>query len=284
MAPICRICSYRQVESTPRPVFHLHSSSREVRYMQGVEDRSSPHNYMCPTCMDIHSTWPEVGLNVCLSDSQLHNFHHPRDPTVTCPPDPFHVDWVTVSGGTIPDLTHAFTVDYKRQPRPMRVLVSAGLNDLMRGASVTDMVARFINLKEVIEKQNSYHSHAPNEMVIATIINPPKLVWFEGNGPAPANFENKLDMLKEINSWIQFYNKDNGRTCTPSFHRFGVRTARRKLGNGKIANTQSHQFSQWRQSEPTHDMVHLSDQWRVRMGQAVMRWFKGEFDRFGVLD
>ena len=252
--------------------------------MQGVEDRSSPHNYMCPTCMDIHSTWPEVGLNVCLSDSQLHNFHHPRDPTVTCPPDPFHVDWVTISGGTIADLTHAFIVDYKRQPRPMRVLVSAGLNDLMRGASVTDMVARFINLKEVIEKQNSYHSHAPNEMVIATIINPPKLVWFEGNGPAPANFVNKLEMLKEVNSWIQFYNKENGRTCTPSFHRFGVRTARRKLGNGKIANTQSHQFSQWRQSEPTHDMVHLSDQWRVRMGQAVMRWFKGEFDRFGVLD
>ena len=166
----------------------------------------------------------------------------------------------------------------------MRVLVSAGLNDLMRGASVTDMVARFINLKEVIEKQNSYHSHAPNEMVIATIINPPKLVWFEGNGPAPANFVNKLEMLKEINSWIKFYNKENGRTCTPSFHRFGVRTARRKLGNGKIANTQSHQFSQWRQSEPTHDMVHLSDQWSVRMGQAVMRWFRGEFDRFGVLD
>ena len=124
MAPLCNICSYRQVNSRPRSVFHLHSSAREVRYMQGVEDRSSHHTYMCPTCMAVHSTWPEVGLNVCLSDSQLHNFHHPRDLTVTCPPDPFHVDWVTISGGTIPDLTHAFIVDYKRQPRPMRVLAS----------------------------------------------------------------------------------------------------------------------------------------------------------------
>ena len=99
----------------------------------------------------------------------------------------------------------------------MRVLlVSAGLNDLMRGASVTDMVASFIQMKEAIERQDVYHSNTPNEMVIATILNPPKLVWFEGNGQTPANFENKLDTLKEVNSWIQFYNKENGRTCTPS--------------------------------------------------------------------
>ena len=76
----------------------------------------------------------------------------------------------------------------------------------------------------------------------------------------------------------------NGRICTPSFHRFGVRTARRRLGDGRVASVQSHQFSQWRQTEPTHDMVHLSDQWRIRMGQAVIRHFTVEFARFGALD
>ena len=42
-------------------------------------------------------------------------------------------------------------------------------------------------------------------------------------------------------------------------------------------------MSQWRQSEPVHDMVHLSDAMRVRMGQAVIRHFSCEYDRFGAL-
>ena len=166
----------------------------------------------------------------------------------------------------------------------MRVLVSVGINDFMRGADVTTMIEKYIALKELIEAQNSKHPQTKNEMVIATVLNPPKLVWFEGNGPPPANFVNHLDMIKELNSWIKFYNEQNGRICTPSFHRFGVRTARRRLGDGRVANVQSHQFSQWRQTEPTHDMVHLSDQWRIRMGQAVIRHFTGEFARFGALE
>ena len=77
---------------------------------------------------------------------------------------------VTIVGGTIPDLTHAFTVDYKRQPRPMRIFVSAGLNNLPRGTSRDTIVERFIHLKETIDAQNVYHPHAKNELVIATIL------------------------------------------------------------------------------------------------------------------
>ena len=275
MAPYCLICSYRQVDDRPRPLFHLHSSPREVRILQGAEYTTGNPDYMCPTCMVMHSTWPDYGLNVALGTSQLHNFHQPWDPTVTCPPDPFHIDWVTISGGTISDLTHAFTIDYKKQPRPMRIFVTAGLNDLLRGASRDTIVERFIHMKEVIDAQNSFHPHARNELVIATVLNPPKLVWFEANGPPPANHVNHLADIKEINAWLKNYNGDNGRVCTPSFHRFGVRT---------IKGVQSHQLSQWRQSEPIHDMVHLNDYWRVKMGQAVIKHFRGEWDRFGTLD
>ena len=275
MAPYCMICRYRQAEERPYPLFHLHSSPREVRILQGVENTTSNPDYMCPTCRAMHATMPDYGLNVCLGTSQLHNFHQPWDPRVTCPPDPFHIDWVTISGGTIPDLTHAFTVDYKRQPRPMRVFVTAGLNDLLRGTSRDTIVERFIHLKETIDAQNVYHPHARNELVIATILNPPKLVWFEANGSPPANHNNRFKDIKEINDWLKNYNRDNGRVCTPSFHRFGVRT---------IRGVQSHQLSQWRQSEPFSDMVHLNDYWRVKMGQAVIKHFRGERDRFGTLD
>ena len=275
MAPYCMICSYRQAEERPYPMFHFHSSPREVRILQGVEYTTSNPDYMCPTCRVMHSTFPDYGLNVCLGTSQLHNFHQPWDPTVTCPPDPFHIDWVTISGGTIPDLTQAFTVDYRRQPRPMRIFVTAGLNDLLRGTSRDTIVERFIHLKETIDAQNVYHPHAKNELVIATILNPPKLVWFDANGPPPPNHINQLKDIKEINDWLKTYNKANGRVCTPSFHRFGVRTLR---------GVQSHQLSQWRQSEPISDMVHLNDYWRVKMGQAVIKHFRGERDRFGTLD
>ena len=275
MAPYCMICSYRQAEERPYPMFHFHSSPREVRILQGVEYTTSNPDYMCPTCRVMHSTFPDYGLNVCLGTSQLHNFHQPWDPTVTCPPDPFHIDWVTISGGTIPDLTQAFTVDYRRQPRPMRIFVTAGLNDLLRGASRDTIVERFIHLKETIDAQNVYHPHAKNELVIATILNPPKLVWFDANGPPPPNHINQLKDIKEINDWLKTYNKANGRVCTPSFHRFGVRTLR---------GVQSHHLSQWRQSEPISDMVHLNDYWRVKMGQAVIKHFRGERDRFGTLD
>ena len=283
MAPYCYICSYRQQEGRNRPVFHTHSSAREVRIMQGAEFALGNPGYMCPTCRVVHATWPDYGLNVVLGDSQLHNFHQPRDPEVSCPPDPFHIDWVTISGGTISDLTHAFTVDYRKQPRPMRIFVSAGLNDMIRGASRDTMVERFIHLKEVVEAQNTFHPEAKNELLIATILNPPKLVWFEGNGTPPANFTNYLQDMKELNSWIKFYNRENGRTCTPSFHRFGVRTTKVRAGHG-TTTIQTHQLSQWRQSEPVRDMVHLNDVWRIRMGRSVIKYFGAEVGRFGNLD
>ena len=276
MAPLCNICSYRQTtRDKVGPVYHLHSSAKEVRLMQGMEYSTSRNpDYFCPTCMTRHPTYMDYGLNVCLSDSQLHNVHHPRDQSVVCPPDSVHIDWVTISGGTVADLAHAFTVDYKKSPRPMRILVAAGLNDILRGADRDTVVERFIHLKETIDAQNVFHPHAKNELVIATILNPPKLVWLPGNGSPPNNFKNHLKDLKELNSWIKFYNRENGRVCTPAFHRFGVRT---------VKGVQAHQLNQWRQSEPVMDMVHLNDRFRVRMGQAVVRHFMGEQDRFGNL-
>ena len=277
MAPLCDICSFREGCGRARPIYHLHNSPREVRRLQGV-DGTTNKSYMCPTCNIMHSSMPDTGLNVCLADSMLHNIHHPKDPTVVCPPDPLHVEWVTISGGKIRDLTHAFVVDYWRQTRPMRVLVSAGLNDLLKGHTRDMIVEDFIHMKEVITAQDKQ-----NELVIATVLNPPKLVWFPGNGTPPSSFTNHLKDIMELNSWIKFYNTENGRICTPSFHRFGVRTTRGRLAGGPLTSIQAHQFSQWKETEPTRDMVHLNDRWRVRMGQAVIRHFQGEIQRNGVL-
>ena len=42
-----------------------------------------------------------------------------------------------------------------------------------------------------------------------------------------------------------------------------------KNGTRKNRQGKMHQLRQWRQSEPDHDKVHLSDEWRVRMGIQV---------------
>ena len=88
----------------------------------------------------------------------------------------------------------------------MRVLVSAGLNNLLRGATRDSMVEDFIHMKEVIQAQDAQHPHKQNELVIATVLNPPKLVWFSGNGPPPTEFKNHLKDIMELNSWIKFFN------------------------------------------------------------------------------
>ena len=91
--------------------------------------------YMCPTCQYSHLARLDYGLNISFSSSQLHNFHQPRDECVVCPPDISHVDWLTIPGATISGLEFAWRIDYHHQPRPMRVLLVAGLNNLTKGGN-----------------------------------------------------------------------------------------------------------------------------------------------------
>ena len=66
-------------------------------------------------------------------------------------------------------------------------------------------------------------------------------------------------------------------------YRLGVKNGTQKKQDGSITRVQKHLFKQWRQSEPNNDKVHLSDEWRVRMGIQVTRHFEGEMDRFGII-
>ena len=100
--PSCHICSYKQpLPEKPRKVFHLHHSSREVRLTMGVEGHRDNPYYMCPSCQAPHPARLKQGLNVCVSTSQLHNFHFPRDESVVVAPDSLHVDWITIPGGKL---------------------------------------------------------------------------------------------------------------------------------------------------------------------------------------
>ena len=53
---------------------------------------------------------------------------------------------------------------------------------------------------------------------VATLLNPPKMVWFEDNGPTPLNpFDRQVEIVL-VNDWLDVFNRQNGRQCVPRFN------------------------------------------------------------------
>ena len=84
----------------------------------------------------------------------------------------------------------------------MRVLLVAGLNDLLKGGdfhSVTEEIKRFgVNVRY----QDQHHLGLTNEFSVATLLNPPKMVWFPDNGPPPPGHRDRQEELVQLNDWI----------------------------------------------------------------------------------
>ena len=97
-------------------------------------------------------------------------------------PDPLHIDWVTVCDASITELEHAWYVGYWTSNKPMRILLCGGLEDLAAGKSVTDVIEQIVHFKQKVDRQNPR-----NELVVATLLNPPKYTWFEDNGEPRRN-------------------------------------------------------------------------------------------------
>ena len=91
---------------------------------------------------------------------------------------------------------------------------------------------------------------------------------------------NLLSELKELNSWIAYFNQQKGK-ITPRLHRFGVKNETRRR-HGNTVRVQHHLMNQW-EFVPVQDRLLLNDTWKVRLGLSVVRHFKGEIERFGIL-
>ena len=55
------------------------------------------------------------------------------DDSVVVAPDSLHVDWITIPGGTVKQLIYAWRLDYHGEERPQRLVLVAGLNELLKG-------------------------------------------------------------------------------------------------------------------------------------------------------
>ena len=154
---------------------------------------------------------------------------------------------------------------------------------MARGRSRDEIVKSFLHFKMIVDRQNDRHPGQENELVIATMLNPPRFVWCKDDGPPPKNHKDMLQDIMELNNWIIFFNKQNGKTVTPRFHRFGIRDSMTRTRDGKKVRVKKHIMTHWDVSEPVLQRMHLSEQVRHRLGLSVTRHFKGEFERNGKL-
>ena len=281
--PECKICSYKQTrDRTPVPIYHHHWSTRQVRVLQGVEYSSRNRKYLCPSCVETHLVAMPYGLDICLSDSTLHNFHQPRDPGVICPPDSSHVDWVTIPGAKVEDLLVAWRAEYSRVSRPMRVLLVAGLNDLIKGGDFESLTRDIKRFQDNVSHQNNFHPGKSNSFAVAPLLPAPKLVWYTDNGPTSSTYVNRIEEMTRINEWIQTFNMKNGIHQVPRFHTMGIRTSKRKV-EGKMVTFKTHRWNEWRASEQVEDKLHVVDKVRVKMGKYVLKYFQAEREMKGPL-
>ena len=175
----------------------------------------------------------------------------------------------------------------------MNICVVAGLNNLIRGESIDEIMKHLENFYTDVSNQSKmYHPDNPSTFTMATLIYAGKLCWMKNDGNLPYDgYINKYEMMSSLNSRIVEFNKNifshqidiyrqrtainsqNIKCKSPKFHLYGVQIKKNKKGE-KI---ERHRWSWWRQNEPHEDSLHLADKRRVTMGKAVGNYYKGMF-------
>ena len=270
--PRCNICSFKQSTSL-MPVYHRHHSTHQVRVDQGVEYASKNCSYMCPSCKIQHVAKLPYGLDICISDSTLHNVHYPKEPGVNGLRDTSHVDWLTIPGATVEQLLYAWQVEYANESRPMRLLLVAGLNNFLKGGNIETLTSQIVRFGEKVKYQDILKPQRSNSFAVAPLLLAPKLVWFPENGNPSSNYVNRMDEVEDVNNWITIYNMSNNIKNVPDFHHMGTRLNKRVV-YGVQTEFKTHCWNQWRASESRENKLHLADFWRVKMGQDVVKYFQ----------
>ena len=276
---VCNICSYTQKYPIPKvPVHHAHYSSVSLRELLSVE--TTGNGYYCPSCKCYHVPYKDDRLKVAISDSTLHEFFAPRNHTESVyEGDVIHVDYVTILNGTIPELLHAFRLDYESvlRPKPLDVLLVAGYSDLYEGYSREYIWRGFRYFADTVLKMKSPEgSSAKNTFAISSLMYPPKIAWFRDDGPCPSNYVNLKEKIDWLNDKIDFLNIENNAKYYPCVHTYGTRKGNKLVTdeNGQIRKSdfRCHRWDQW-QEPIRHMKATLKPERIFKMGKAVNNYF-----------
>ena len=177
------------------------------------------------------------------------------------------------------DLQQAFRLEYEKETRGIDVLVVAGLNNLVKGVKVDQLVTKFSEFRDIVEWQASkHHPDIKNTFAVATLLYAPQLCWFPDDGPLPSPYyKNRLEEMQWLTTTLTDFNVRNGVSKFPHVHKFGVRIENKTIkdvyGNVQVKHKTGHKWEQLREEEKGR-MLHLADKRRMLLGRAVNKYFK----------
>ena len=220
ISPQCVICSFKQAyPNNPEPVHHRHFSSVNLREILGIEQSGKGH--FCPSCKSPQRPYLDDRLKVLISDSTLHDVFAMSDSTYGFyEGDLVHCDHLTIAGGSLPELLHAFKQEYVvvKRPRPLDVVLVAVYADVVNGFSREFIHWGFSEFaKSVLELGEGF------TFAIASMMYPPSKCWFSDDGPPPYMFHNHLEKFDWLNKKIHEINLHNNVPGYPCFHSYGTR-------------------------------------------------------------
>ena len=269
----CNICSefYHRSRRGLAVVTHQHQSS--LNYRIHADSNPSPWGeYFCSTCeIGFHGYKTGSRYPVLVTSSMLLNWQGIRSRN-GYQGDKIHVDQIGISGAKIRDLEFAYLAEYAVIHRPCDVLLVSGYNNILRGHSPKDIMADIRHFKgEVLKNPGS-------SFAVATIPLPPCMSKL----PEDLYKLTRPDMTERIvdlNDEIMQLNREPGQAMevhrAPCYHSWGLRSKKlpREVGPRNLLEAMtSHSHQDWREARPI-DQLHLSDDVRLRMGKAAIKYF-----------
>lgn len=269
----CSICSefVSRKRKEMKLVTHVHHSSLNYR-INSDHKQSRWAEFFCYSCqVGFHSYKSGERYPVLVTSSMLLQWQGIRSKNLY-PGDRIHVDQVGVSGARIEELEHAFMAEYYRLRRPYDVLVVSGYNDLLKGRSPEDILEDLRSFKKNV-LQNTGSSFG-----VSTIPLAPAMSKLEKDTYTLAK-PNMTERIQRLNDLIidlnVEYEQPMNAARAPRFHTWGLTSTRMPPTIGprnRLESMPSHALEDWRERRPSNQ-IHLSDEVRLRMGRATIRYF-----------
>ena len=184
-----------------------------------------------------------------------------------------HVDYVTIEGGSIPELLHAYKLDYVNitRPKPLDVVLVAGYADLSIGYGRDYILWGLQEFAKAVLKKGDEKTE--NTFAVATLPYHPKHCWLDDDGPVPYRFNNQIDKYDWLNAKIHDLNLENNVPIYPGFHSYGTRKSVRDAdGNAQRVPCMGHRWEHWEERARREKFTLRVDR-RFKMGKAVNNYF-----------
>ena len=128
-------------------VAHKHFSSMSYRLWTRSDQWGQ---FLCHSCEKTpHYYKSGIRYPILITSSTLANWQRTKS-EMGYPGDKIHMDYIAIPGATIKDLELAFRAEYELQFRPVDVLLVAGLNDVIRGHPIEEIINDIIKFKKLV--------------------------------------------------------------------------------------------------------------------------------------